>query len=95
MSDLKGYKWCHSNICGGVKKMQDLRVNHLSILQPFVSRDAYLLWKLMTKEERLVQRYYGKLDLDMDMDKVGATLRNVRGSKILGHEKHTSRGASS
>jgi hypothetical protein len=30
-------------------------------LQPFVSRDAYLLWKFMTKGERLVQRYYGKV----------------------------------
>ena len=20
MSDIKGYKWCHSNICGGVQK---------------------------------------------------------------------------
>ena len=46
----------------------------------------------MTKGERLVQRYYGKLDLDMDMDKEGA-MRNVRGSKILGQEKHTSRGS--
>ena len=26
--------------------------------QPFVSRDAHLLWKLMTKGERLRQRYY-------------------------------------
>ena len=31
----------------------------------------------MTKGERLVQRYYGKLDLDMDMDKERA-VRNVR-----------------
>ena len=38
-------------------------------MQPFVSRDAHLLWKLMTKEERLVQRYWGKLDLDMNMEK--------------------------
>ena len=42
-------------------------------MKSFVSRDAHLLWKLMTKEERLVQRYWGKLDLDMDMDKEGAT----------------------
>jgi hypothetical protein len=27
----------------------------------------------------------------MDMDKEGATLKNTRGSKILGQEKHTSR----
>ena len=37
----------------------------------------------MTKEEGLVQRYHGKLDLDMDMDKEGATLRNGEGSKFL------------
>jgi hypothetical protein len=31
--------------------------------------------------------------LDMDMDKEGATLKNVRGSKFLDKEKHTSRGS--
>ena len=55
--------------------MQDSSVNHLSLEQPFVSRDAHLLWKLMTKGERLVQRYRGKLGLGMDMDKDEATLR--------------------
>jgi hypothetical protein len=56
--------------------MQDSSVNHLSLEQPFVSRDAHLLWKLMIKEERLVQRYHGKLNLDMDNGQEGATLRN-------------------
>ena len=37
--------------------MQDSSVNHLSLEQPFVSRDAHLLWKLMTKGERSRQRY--------------------------------------
>ena len=66
--------------------MQDSSVNHLSLVPLFVSSDAHLLWKLMTKEERLLQRYEicnargirEKLDLDMDMDKEGA-MRNVRG----------------
>jgi hypothetical protein len=34
-----------------------------------------------------------KLDLDIDMDKEGATLKNGEGSKILGQKKHTSRGS--
>ena len=33
-----------------------------------------------------------KLDLDMDMDKEGATLRNGEGSKFLDKKKYTSRG---
>jgi hypothetical protein len=33
----------------------------------------------------------GGMDLDMDMDKEGVTLRNREGSKFLGQEKHTSR----
>jgi hypothetical protein len=31
--------------------------------------------------------------LDMDMDKEGETLKNVRGSKFLDKKKHTSRGS--
>jgi hypothetical protein len=31
--------------------------------------------------------------LDIDMDKEGATLKNVRGSNILGQRMHTSRGS--
>jgi hypothetical protein len=31
--------------------------------------------------------------LDMDMDKEGATLKNMRGIKILGQKNHTSRGS--
>ena len=31
--------------------------------------------------------------LDMDMNKEGATFKNVRGSNILGQRKHTSRGS--
>jgi hypothetical protein len=37
----------------------------------------------MTKGERLVQRYHGKLDLNMDMDKEGAALKNMKRSKFL------------
>ena len=62
--------------------MQDSSVNHLSLVPPFISSDAHLLWKLMTKGERLYKdmKYARgireKLDLDMDTDKEGATLRN-------------------
>ena len=70
-------------------------------IQPFVSSDAHLLWKLMTKGERLVQNMkYArgireKLDLDMDMDKEGATLRNGEGSKLLDKRSTQVGGASS
>ena len=53
-------------------------------MHTFASMRSSPFMEIDDKGERLVQRYYGKLDLDMDMDKVGATLRNVRGSKILG-----------
>jgi hypothetical protein len=33
------------------------------------------------------------LDKDMDMDREGASLENGEGSKILGQEKHASRGS--
>ena len=66
-------------------------------MQPFVSRDAHLLWKLMTKGERLRQRYYnwgfGHGRWTWKMDKEGATLKNGEGSKFLDKEKHTSRGS--
>jgi hypothetical protein len=54
------------------------------------------------KGGEVVQRYksflsFGerlkRLDMDMDMDKEGATLKNVRGSNILGQKKHISRGS--
>ena len=34
-----------------------------------------------------------KLDLDMDVDKEGATLRNGEGSQVLDKGKHTSWGS--
>jgi hypothetical protein len=52
------------------------------------------------KGGEVVQRYESFLSfgerlerLDMDMNTEGATLKNVRGSNILGQEKHTSRGS--
>ena len=45
--------------------------------------------------DRLRQRYHGKLDLDMDMDKEGATLKNREGSKFLDKRSTQVRGASS
>jgi hypothetical protein len=49
----------------------------------------------MTKGERLVQRYNGKLSLDMDIDKEGATLRKREGSKFLDKRSTQVGGASS
>ena len=50
MVSFQHIRWCP-------QKMQYSSVNHLSLVPPFVSSDAHLLWKLMTKGERLVQRY--------------------------------------
>ena len=47
------------------------------------------------KGERLVQRYYRKLDLDMDMDKEGVTLKKRDGSKFLDKRSTQVGGASS
>jgi hypothetical protein len=51
----------------------------------------------MTKGEKLYKDMKAFLSfgerLDMNMDKEGATLKNVRGSNILGQKKHTSRGS--
>jgi hypothetical protein len=63
-------------------------------VQPFVSKEAYLLWKLMTKGERL--------DKDMKTWEVGfgqgygqrgINIDELRRMKILGKEKHKSRGS--
>jgi hypothetical protein len=47
----------------------------------------------MTKGEKLDKDMKRLERLDMDMDKEGVTLKNVRGSNILGQRKHTSRGS--
>ena len=55
-------------------------------MQTFVSSDAHLLWKLMTKGERLYKDIKALEEierLNMDMDKEGATLKNMKGSKFL------------
>ena len=55
-------------------------------IQTFVSSDSHLLWKFMTEEERLYKDIKALEEierLNMDMDKEGATLKNVKGSKFL------------
>jgi hypothetical protein len=47
-------------------------------MQSFISIRCTLFIEIDDKGERLVQRYHGKLDLDMDMDKEGATLKNMK-----------------
>ena len=85
----RSYTWCLKSYTSGVHKNARFKCQPSTPMQPFVSRDAHLLWKLMTKEERLYKdmKYARgireKLDLDMDMDKEGATLRNWEGSKFL------------
>jgi hypothetical protein len=64
-------------------------------MQSFISIRYTLFIEIDDKGERLVQRYHGKLDLDMDMDKEGATLKNMKKSKFLGKRSTQVGGASS
>ena len=57
--------------------MQDSSVNHLSLSATLCIKRSIPFMEIADKGEILVQRYHGKLGLDMDMDKEeGATLRN-------------------
>ena len=93
----RSYTWCHSNNQVIFIKNARFKCQPSTPMQPFVSKEAYLLWKLMTKEERLEQRYemhHGeKYKLDMDNGQRGSNIEELRRIKILGQEKHTSRGS--
>ena len=57
--------------------MQDSSVNHLCLSATLCIKRSIPFMEIADKGEILVQRYHGKLGLDMDMDKEeGATLRN-------------------
>ena len=61
--------------------MLDSSVNHLPQCNPLYQHEAHILWKLMTKEEKLEQRYvHASWEEVEDMDKEGATLKNGEGS---------------
>ena len=83
-------KWCPS-------KMQDSSVNRLPQCNPLYQKRHTFLWKLMTKGERLKQRYemhHGeKKKLGMGNGQRGSNIDELRRIKILGQEKHTSRGS--
>ena len=66
-------------------------------MQSFVSKEAHLLWKLMTKGEKLEQRYVNASwgEVEVGHGQRGSNIEEWRRVKILGQEKHTSRGASS
>ena len=49
----KLYKWCHSNNQVMSIKNARFKCQPSTPMQPFVSSDAHLLWKLMTKGEKL------------------------------------------
>ena len=74
-------------------------VNHIE--PPFVSSDSHLLWKLMTKGERLYKnmKALGGRDWNKEVEvghghgQRGSNIEEKRWIKILGQEKHTSRGS--
>jgi hypothetical protein len=64
----------------------------------FASMRSTPLWKLMTKGERLHKdiKALGEIErLDMDIDKEGATMKNMMGSKFLDKRSTQVVGASS
>jgi hypothetical protein len=72
-------------------KNKDSTLIHLPLVPPFVSKEAYLLWKLMTKGERLEQRYeYGeRLRLEHGHGPRGSNIEELRRIKILGQKRST------
>ena len=73
--------------------MQDSSLNHLPQCKLLHQGEAHLLWKLMTKGERLYKdmKTLGEIETKIlqlefwtwTMDKEGATLRNGERSKFL------------
>ena len=70
--------------------MQYSSVNHLSLVPPFVSSDAHLLWKLMIKGEKLKQRYentsWGEVEVGHGHGQRGSNFEEWRRIEILGQE---------
>ena len=89
------YKWCHSNICGIAHKKCKIQVSTIYPNATLCIKRCTPFIEIDDKGERLVQRYYRKLDLDMDMDKEGVTLKKRDGSKFLDKRSTQVGGASS
>ena len=87
MRYLKGYKWCHSNICGGVHKKCKIQVSTIypnatlciTRCTPFMEIDD----KGGEIETKILQMGIWTWTMTWTMDKEGATLKNMRGSKFL------------
>ena len=78
----KLYKWCHSNNQVMSIKNARFKCQPSTPVQAFASIRSTTFMEINDKGGEIVQRYesFGRdWDLYMDMDKVGATLRNVRG----------------
>jgi hypothetical protein len=53
MRYLKGYEWCHSNICGGVHKNERFKCQPSTPMQSFVSIIGTLFVKINDKGEEV------------------------------------------
>ena len=84
---LKSYISDVIPIFGSVhKKYKDSSLNHLSQMQTFASMRSTPFMEIDDKGERLYKDMKALEEierLNMDMDKEGATLKNVNGSKFL------------
>jgi hypothetical protein len=56
-------------------------------VQPFVSEEAYLLWKLITKGEKLEQRYENTSWEEVEDGQRGSNIKEIRRIKILGQRE--------
>jgi 4-aminobutyrate aminotransferase-like enzyme len=96
MRYLKGYKWCHSNICDDVHKNARFKCQPSTPMQSFVSIKSTHFMEIDDKGEKLEQRYlnasWGEVEIGHGE---GATLKNGEGSKFLDKRSTQVGGASS
>ena len=78
-------------------KNEDSSVNHLPQCNPLYQEEAHLLWKLMTKGEKLDKdikmHHGGEVEVGHGHGQRGSNIKEWRRIKIFGQEKHKSRGS--
>ena len=95
MRYLKGYKWCHSNICGGVHKNARFKCQPSTPMQSFPSMRSTPFMEIDDKGGEIETKILQMGIWTWTMDKEGATLRNWEGSKFLDKRSTQAGGASS
>jgi hypothetical protein len=62
-------------------------------VQPFVSKEAYLLWKLVTKGGEISTKISWEVGFGHGYGQRMSNIEELRRIKILGQGKHTSKGS--